>query len=109
MTEINLPTASKQDLIKATVENIKTTVDKINASSVIKSIQRGSQNIKANATIKISDVVVEKSIVLIYGGATNGNTGNALPYVSDFRTNQFTVYQPFLNDITISWQVIEFY
>lgn len=75
---------------------------------IIRSIQRGVASAGGYTVALIGFTNVDKMIVLLNGGSTNGNPGDtAMPYVASLSTTQMRIDGG--NSASVSYQVIEFY
>lgn len=105
MPEIQLPTATKQNLINTNVQNILSLTQNINdlAGKTIKSIQKGIKEGEGNVSIAAIDI--NKSILLINNYYSSTTTaGGAL-----IDSTTIWVAGGAYNTPKCVWQVIEFY
>ena len=96
--------------IKTTVNSVNNTVSVVGNIPSVKSVQRGnvSNGYSDNVTINISSVNVNKSIVILHGGAVQGSSFDN-PFSPVILLTLTSTNFSVRSGHDFSWQVIEFY
>ena len=102
--------------VKSNVSTLSTTVSGI-PKGAVKSVQRGTVTggVDKNIDITISTVNPSKCLVILGVSEIAGEGYNMLPIPYSLTSTKLTITQSYIsftssnNEITVSWQVIEFY